>query len=367
MHYDYLIVGAGLFGSVMAYELTEKGKSCLVLEKRSHIGGNCFSREIEGIQVHQYGPHIFHTADKEIWNYTTGLVPFNHFKLMPIANYRGTLFNLPFNMNTFCKMWPDVITPFQAMEKIEQQKKAVGISVPENLEQQAISLVGVDVYEKLVKGYTEKQWGRPCKELPPFIIRRLPVRFTFDNNYFNDPYQGIPIGGYTKIFEKLLANCEVKLKTDYLEQKEFWDEKANQIVYTGPLDAYFQYRFGPLQYRALRFETEVLDEANHQGVAMMNYTSTDVPYTRIVEHKHFEFGTQPKTVITREFSSEWHPGEEPYYPINDQENQALYEKYSALAQQEKRVHFGGRLAEYKYYDMDKTIMSALKMVGEINP
>lgn len=363
--YDYLIVGAGLFGSVFANQMAEKGRKCLVIDKRSRVAGNIYSREIEGIQVHMYGPHIFHTSDKEVWNYIQQFAQFNHFHYEPVANYKGELFNLPFNMNTFHQMW-GVNTPKEAEEELERQR-VYSMSgypdgyEPQNLEEQAIKLIGRDIYEKLIKGYTEKQWGRPCTELPAFIIRRLPVRFRYDNNYFNDPYQGIPIGGYTQMIENMLVGVEVRLNCDYLEDKKHFDFLAEKIVYTGPIDAYFDYCYGSLEYRSLRFETEVCDTGNFQGCAGMNFTDAETPYTRIVEHKHFEFGkgNPGKTVITKEYSTEWKPGDEPYYPVNDAKNQELYEKYSQLADKEPNVIFGGRLAEYKYYDMDKVIRRAL--------
>jgi UDP-galactopyranose mutase len=361
MKYDYLIVGSGLYGAVFAHEMKNKGKSCLVIDKRDHIGGNIYTEEIEGINVHKYGAHIFHTNNKEVWNYVNQFVEFNRYTNSPVANYKGEIYNMPFNMNTFNKMW-GVITPDEAKAKIEEQKKEAGITEPKNLEEQAISLVGTDIYEKLVKGYTGKQWGRPCTELPAFIIKRLPVRFTYDNNYFNALYQGIPIGGYTKLIEKLLDGIEVRLSTDYLANKEELSKLAEKIVYTGPIDAYFDYQYGALQYRSVRFETEVLDTDNYQGNAVVNYTDSDTPYTRIIEHKHFEFGTQPKTVISREYSTEWKKGDEPYYPVNDDKNSVLYEKYKALADKEENVIFGGRLGEYKYYDMDKVIEVALDKV-----
>lgn len=354
--YDYLIVGSGLFGSVFAHEAVKRGNKCLVIDKRDHIGGNIYCENIEDITVHKYGAHIFHTNDKRVWNYVNDLVEFNRYTNSPVANYKGELYNLPFNMNTFSKMW-GVVTPDEAQAKINEQKKQI-TGEPQNLEEQAISLIGFDIYEKLIKGYTEKQWGRECKDLPAFIIKRLPVRLTFDNNYFNDRYQGIPEGGYNKIIDALLKGSEVRLNTDYLKNKEQLDAKADKVIYTGPIDAYYDYCFGKLEYRSLRFETEVLDKPNYQGVAVMNYTDAETPYTRIIEHKFFEFGTQPKTVITKEYSSEWQDGMEPYYPVNDDRNQSLYTKYAELAK-DKNVIFGGRLAEYKYYDMDKVIASAL--------
>ena len=358
MKYDYLIVGAGLFGAVFARQATDAGKRVLVIDKRSHIGGNVYTEEMEGIQVHKYGAHIFHTNNKAVWQYVSRFADFNRYTNAPVANYRGELYSLPFIMYTFYQMW-GVTTPEEARNKIEQQKIAAGITDPENLEEQAISLVGTDIYEKLVKGYTQKQWGRPCKELPAFIIRRLPVRFTFDTNYFNALYQGIPVGGYTAMMENLLRGIEVQLNTDYLENKAHWDSLAEKTVYTGPIDRYYNYCHGNLEYRSVRFETEVLDTDNFQGNAVVNYTDPDTPYTRIIEHKHFEFGTQPKTVISREYSQEWQPGSEPYYPVNDAKNSALYETYRAMALQETGTIFGGRLAEYRYYDMDAVIASAL--------
>jgi UDP-galactopyranose mutase len=357
-NYDVLIVGAGLYGATVAQRLQEKGKRVLVLEKRPHVGGNVYTEEIEGIQVHKYGAHIFHTNDKRVWDYVNRFAEFNRYTNSPVANFRGELFSLPFNMYTFNKMW-GVVTPREAEQKIAEQRAEAGITEPKNLEEQAISLVGTDIYEKLVKGYTEKQWGRPCSELPAFIIRRLPVRFTFDNNYFNARFQGIPIGGYTALVEKMLEGVELKLGVDYLAEKSTWDRMAKAVVYTGPIDRYFAYRFGPLQYRSIRFETEVLDTPNFQGNAVVNYTDRETPWTRIIEHKHFEFGTQPKTVISREYSSEWQPGDEPYYPVNNEQNNAHYEQYRALANHELNVWFGGRLGEYKYYDMDAVIAAAL--------
>lgn len=356
--YDYLIVGAGLYGAVFAQMLTRQGKKCLVVEKRPHIGGNVYTEKIEDINVHKYGAHIFHTNDKKVWQYVNQFAEFNRFTNSPVANYHGELYSLPFNMYTFNRMW-GVTTPQQAEEKIRQQREAAGITQPKNLEEQAISLVGTDIYEKLVKGYTEKQWGRPCTELPSFIIKRLPVRLTFDNNYFNALYQGIPMGGYTKMVEAMLEGVEVRLNTDYLENKQELDALARTVVYTGPIDAYFHYSLGSLQYRSVRFETEVLDMPNFQGNAAVNYTDRETPWTRIIEHKWFEFGTQPKTVISREYSSEWKPGDEPYYPVNDEKNSALYARYKALADREENVIFGGRLGEYRYYDMDQVILSAM--------
>lgn len=364
MKYDYLVVGAGLYGAVFAHEAKAKGKSVLVIDKRDHVAGNVYTEEIEGINVHKYGAHIFHTNNKKVWEYITKFAEFNRFTNAPVANYKGELYSLPFNMYTFNKMW-GVVTPQEAAEKIEEQKKAAGITEPKNLEEQAISLVGTDIYEKLVKGYTEKQWGRPCNELPAFIIKRLPVRLTFDNNYFNALYQGIPMGGYTKMVENLLEGIEVRLGEDYLEKKEEYDALADRIVYTGPIDAYFDYSLGALEYRSVRFENEVLDIPNFQGNAAVNYTDAETPWTRIIEHKWFEFGDQPKTVISREYSLEWKPGDEPYYPVNDEKNGKLYGEYKKLADQESKVIFGGRLGEYKYYDMDAVIASALDMCENV--
>lgn len=363
MKYDYLIVGAGLFGAVFAHEAAKKGKKCLVVDRRNHIGGNIYTEEIEGIQVHRYGAHIFHTSNKEVWEYVNRFAEFNHYINSPIAVYKDELYNLPFNMNTFSKMW-NIKTPAEAKEIIDRQIADLGITEPANLEEQALSLVGRDVYEKLIKGYTEKQWGRKCTELPAFIIRRLPLRFTYDNNYFNDRYQGIPIGGYTAIIKKLLEQADVKLGTDYLKERETYKDMADRIVFTGMIDEYFDYILGALEYRSVRFETEVLDCPNYQGNAVVNYTEREVPYTRIIEHKHFEFGTSDKTVISREYSSEWKVGDEPYYPVNDERNSSLYEKYKELAEKEKRVVFGGRLGAYKYYDMDKVILAALELAEE---
>ena len=355
--YDYLIVGAGLYGAVFAQKAMEAGKRCLVIEKRDHIAGNIYTEAVEGIQVHRYGAHIFHTSNDEVWNYVNRFATFNRYTNSPVANYKGEIYNLPFNMNTFNKMW-GVITPAQAQAEIQRQRAAHFVAEPKNLEEQAINLVGTDIYEKLVKHYTEKQWGRPCTELPAFIIKRLPVRFIYDNNYFNALYQGIPVGGYTALVEKMLAGAEVKLGVDYLADKAAWDAVADKVVYTGPIDAYFGYRLGALAYRSVRFETETLDLENYQGNAVVNYTDADTPYTRIIEHKHFEFGNQPKTVISREYSAEWKVGDEPYYPVNDAANGELYQKYKALAEGEANVLFGGRLGEYKYYDLDKVIEAA---------
>jgi UDP-galactopyranose mutase len=362
--YDYLIVGAGLYGAVFAHEATRKGKTCLVVDKRPNIAGNVYTKEMEDINVHVYGAHIFHTNDRKVWNYVNQFAEFNRFTNSPVANYHGELYSLPFNMYTFNKMW-GVVTPEEAAAKIEEQRKAAGITEPKNLEEQAISLVGTDIYEKLVKGYTEKQWGRPCTELPSFIIKRLPVRLTFDNNYFNALYQGIPMGGYTKMVENMLGDVEVRLNVDYLEQKEALDALADKVLYTGPIDAYFGYKLGNLEYRSVRFETEVLDKPNFQGNAAVNYTDRETPWTRIIEHKWFEFGTQPKTVISREYSSEWKPGDEPYYPVNDEKNSKLYAEYKKLADAEQKVIFGGRLGEYKYYDMDAVIGAALECAEKV--
>lgn len=360
MKYDYLVVGSGLYGAVFAQEAKAAGKSVLVIDKRPNIAGNVYTEEMEGINVHKYGAHIFHTNNKKVWEYVNRFAEFNRFTNSPVANYHGELYSLPFNMYTFNKMW-GVVTPQEAEAKIEEQKREAGITEPKNLEEQAISLVGTDIYEKLIKGYTEKQWGRPCDQLPAFIIKRLPVRLTFDNNYFNALYQGIPIGGYTKLVANMLDGIEVRLGKDYFEKKEEYDAMAEKVVYTGAIDAYFDYRLGTLEYRSVRFETEVLDTPNFQGNAAVNYTDSETPWTRIIEHKWFEFGTQPKTVISREYSSEWKPGDEPYYPVNDEKNGKLYEEYKKLAEGEKNIIFGGRLGEYKYYDMDAVIDSALTM------
>ncbi|EXG83650.1 MULTISPECIES: UDP-galactopyranose mutase [Lacrimispora] len=355
--YDYVLVGGGLYSGVFAYLARQKGKKCLVVEKRDHMGGNIFCEETEGIHVHRYGAHIFHTSNKKVWQFVNELAEFNRYTNSPVANFKGEMYNMPFNMNTFSKMW-GISTPAEAKAKIEEQKASV-TGEPRNLEEQAISLVGRDIYEKLVKGYTEKQWGRDCKDLPAFIIKRLPVRFTYDNNYFNDLYQGIPIGGYNVIIEKLFEGCDVEMGVDYLENKEYYDGLGERVIYTGTIDAYYGYQFGKLEYRSLRFETQVVDTDNYQGVAVVNYTDRETPYTRIIEHKHFEFGTQPKSVITREYSVDWTEGMEPYYPVNDEKNQGLFLKYAALAETEDHVIFGGRLGEYKYYDMDKVIESAM--------
>ena len=363
-HYDYLIVGAGLYGAVCAREAVKAGKSVLVIDKRPNIAGNVYTQEVEGINVHVYGAHIFHTNNKTVWDYVNQFAEFNRFTNSPVANYKGELYSLPFNMYTFNKMW-GVVTPEEAEAKIAGQRAAAGITEPKNLEEQAISLVGTDIYEKLVKGYTEKQWGRPCRDLPAFIIKRLPVRFTFDNNYFNALYQGIPMGGYTKMVANMLDGIEVRLNVDYLASKAEYDALADKVIYTGPIDAYFGSRLGTLEYRSVRFETEVLDKPNFQGNAAVNYTDRETPWTRIIEHKWFEFGDQPKTVISREYSSEWKPGDAPYYPVNDQRNGALYQQYKALADAEEKVIFGGRLGEYKYYDMDAVIASALNKCAEL--
>ena len=379
MKYDYLVVGSGLFGATFAHEAKAAGKSVLVIDKRPNIAGNVYTEDVEGIHVHRYGAHIFHTNDKKVWDYVNRFAVFNRFTNSPVANYKGELYSLPFNMYTFNKMW-GVVTPQEAAAKIEEQKKdyiakklqerglpADAPFEPQNLEEQAISLIGTDIYEKLIKGYTEKQWGRPCTELPSFIIKRLPVRLTFDNNYFNALYQGIPVGGYTKMVEKMLDGIEVRLNEDYLKDREYWNQLAEKVIFTGPIDAYYDYRLGTLEYRSVRFETELLDIPNFQGNAAVNYTDRETPWTRIIEHKWFEFGKDadgndlPKTVISREYSSEWKPGDEPYYPVNDEKNGALYQRYKKLADKESKVIFGGRLGEYKYYDMDKTIEVALKM------
>ncbi len=367
--YDYLIVGAGLFGATIAYRARLAGKRVLVVDRRAHLGGNIYCEEIEGIHVHKYGAHIFHTDNRRVWQFVNSLVEFNRYTNSPVANYQGRLYNLPFNMNTFAEMW-GVVTPAQAQAKIDEQRAealaALNGSEPKNLEEQALTLVGKDIYERLIKGYTEKQWGRPCTELPAFIIRRLPVRMVFDNNYFNDPYQGIPVGGYNLLIDKLLAGCDIRLNTDYLTQKQTLDALAEKVVYTGSIDEYFDYRLGHLAYRTVRFETEILDTPNYQGNAVINYTDAAVPYTRIIEHKHFEMFGQavyntPKTVISREYSTEWQSGMEPYYPVNDERNTQLYRQYAELAKQETNTLFGGRLAEYKYYDMDDIIARALEI------
>ena len=361
MKYDYFVVGAGLFGSVFAYEAKKRGKTCLVIDKRNHIGGNVYCEEIEGINVHKYGAHIFHTSNKEIWEYVNQFAEFNNYINSPVAVYKDELYNLPFNMNTFSKMW-NIRTPQEAKDMIAKQIAELHIEEPKNLEEQALSLAGRDVYEKLVKGYTEKQWGRDCTELPAFIIKRLPLRFTYDNNYFNDRFQGIPMGGYTKIIEKMLDGVDVKTETDYFEFIKENPEIADKILFTGMIDEFFDYQLGALEYRSVRFETEVLDCDNYQGNAVINYTEREVPYTRIIEHKHFEFGQQEKTVISREYSSEWKVGMEPYYPVNNEQNNARFEAYKKLAEKEENVIFGGRLGNYQYYDMDKVIEAALALV-----
>ena len=364
MEYDYIIVGAGLFGAVFAHEMTKNGKKCLIIEKRNHIGGNVYTENQENINVHKYGAHIFHTNNKEVWEYINQFADFNRYTNSPVANYKGELYNLPFNMNTFYQMW-GVKTPEEAKAKIEQQKAESKIENPKNLEEQAISLIGKDIYEKLVKGYTEKQWGKKCEELPAFIIKRLPVRFTFDNNYFNDLYQGIPIGGYTKIIEKMLDGIEVKLNTDFFDDKDKWVNIADKIIFTGMIDQYYDYCFGELEYRGLNFEFETLDVENYQGNAVINYTDAETPYTRIIEHKHFENSESPKTIITKEYPKTWKKGEEAYYPMNDDKNSELFEKYQELAAKEGKVIFGGRLGMYKYYDMWQVIDEALKMVESL--
>lgn len=369
MKYDYLIVGAGLFGATFAYEAKKRGKQCLVIDKRQHIAGNVYTREEDGINVHVYGAHIFHTSDKDIWDYMNRFAEFNHYINSPVAVYKDELYNLPFNMNTFSKMW-NIRTPQEAKDIIGAQIAELNITEPANLEEQALSLVGRDVYEKLIKGYTEKQWGRDCRDLPAFIIRRLPLRFTYDNNYFNDPYQGIPKGGYTKIVEKMLEGIDVRTGEDFFSLRETGklsdgtEVAYDKILFTGQIDQYFNYQFGPLEYRSVRFETEKLDCDNYQGNAVVNYTEREVPYTRIIEHKHFEFGTQKTTIISKEYSSEWQPGVEPYYPVNDEKNNGLYQQYLQLAEGEKNVIFGGRLGQYKYYDMDKVVAAALECVEE---
>lgn len=360
MKYDYLIVGAGIFGAVFAHEANKKGKKVLVIEKRNHIAGNIYTENVEGINVHKYGAHIFHTSDRKVWEYVNQFAEFNNYVNSPIAIYKDELYNLPFNMNTFSKMW-GIKTPAEAKKIIDEQKKQYFVENPSNLEEQALSLAGKDVYEKLIKGYTEKQWGRDCKELPAFIIKRLPFRFTYNNNYFNDCYQGIPVGGYTQIVEKMLEGIEVRLNVDFLKEREIYENIADKIIYTGMIDQYYDYKLGVLEYRSVRFETEKLDCDNYQGNAVVNYTDREVPYTRIIEHKHFEFGTQPVTIISREYSSEWHKGDEPYYPVNDEKNNSLYEEYKELAVKEDKVIFGGRLGGYKYYDMDKTVKAALDL------
>jgi UDP-galactopyranose mutase len=362
--YDYLIVGSGLFGSVFAHEAKKKGKKCLIIDKRNHFGGNIYCENVEGINVHKYGAHIFHTNDKFIWDYVNSFVEFNRFTNSPMAIYKDEMYNLPFNMNTFYQLWK-VRTPQEVKDKIQSQIEESGIKNPQNLEEQAISLVGTDIYYKLIKGYTEKQWGRDARELPAFIIKRLPVRFTYDNNYFNDKYQGIPIGGYNKLAKGLLEGIEIKLNVDYFENKDYWDSQADKLVFTGKIDQYYNYQFGQLEYRSLKFEHQTLDTDNYQGSAVVNYTERDIPYTRIIEHKHFEFGTQPKTVITKEYPEEWNMEKEPYYPINDAKNTEMYKQYEQLAKADEHIVFGGRLAEYKYYDMHQVIGSALKKSSSI--
>ena len=363
--YDFLIVGTGLFGAVSAYLLKKKGRSVLLIDKRNHVGGNVYTKNVNGINVHQYGAHIFHTSNKDVWQFVNSFVEFNRYTNSPVANYKGRLYNLPFNMNTFYQMW-GVKTPEEAKAKIEEQKAEYHIENPKNLEEQAISLIGKDIYETLIKGYTQKQWGRKCTDLPAFIIQRLPVRFTFDNNYFNDKYQGIPEGGYTALIERMLEGCDVRLGVDYFDRKEELDALADRIIYTGEIDRYFNYQYGHLQYRTVTFETELLEGVeNYQGNAVVNYTDAETPYTRIIEHKHFEYGTQPDTVISKEYSKEWQSGDEPYYPVNDTRNMELYARYKALADMQENVIFGGRLAEYKYYDMHKVIERAMEVIGEI--
>ena len=364
--YDYLIVGSGLYGSICAYELNKLGYKCLVIDKRNHIAGNIYTENIEGINVHKYGAHIFHTSNKEVWEYINQFAEFNNYINSPVARYKNELYNLPFNMNTFTKMWPDCYTPEDVKKRIEEEKNKYHIDEPKNLEEQAINLVGPTIYEKLIKGYTAKQWGKLCTELPPFIIKRLPVRFTFDNNYFNDRYQGIPIGGYTKIIEKMLEGIEVRLNCDFFKNRKELELEAKNIIYTGPIDQYFEYKYGPLEYRTVRFETEILNESNHQGNAVINYTEYEIPYTRIIEHKHFEFDTtSPKTVISKEYSTTWKLGDEPYYPVNNDKNNELYLKYKEEADKLSNVYFGGRLGQYKYYDMDKVIKEALDFIKEV--
>lgn len=365
MHYDFIFVGAGLFNSTVAHEAGKKGKRCLVIERRPHIAGNIYTEQVEGINFHKYGAHIFHTDSKEIWDYVNSFAEFNRYTNCPVANYKNQLYNLPFNMNTFNKIWPDVITPEQAKKRIIEQASVMNGKTPQNLEEQAISLVGKDIYERLIKGYTEKQWGRKCTELPATIIKRLPVRFVFDNNYFNDRYQGIPIGGYTQIVEKMLKNSEILLNTDFFEDKEKWLSSAEKIIYSGTIDRFFDYCEGELEYRSLRFESEVLDCENFQGNAVINYTEAEIPFTRIIEHKHFEFSTQSKTIITREYPATWRQGDEPYYAINDHRNTELYAKYKLLADAQDKVIFGGRLGMYRYFDMDDTIEEALKLCKKI--
>jgi len=361
--YDYLIVGAGLYGAIFAYEATKRGKNCLIIDKRNHIGGNIFTEKVNGINVHKYGAHIFHTSNKEVWDYMNSFVEFNRYTNSPIANYKGEIYNLPFNMNTFYQLWK-TRTPHEAKKKIQEQVDELNILEPKNLEEQALSLVGQDIYFKLIKGYTEKQWGRKATELPSFIIKRLPVRFTYDNNYFNDRYQGIPIGGYTKIIEKMIATVEIKLNTDFFEDKNNWLNIADKIVYTGMIDQFFDYKFGTLEYRSLRFESEILDIENYQGNAVVNYTESSIPYTRIIEHKHFEFGEHPNTIITKEYPTEWKKKDEPYYPVNDDKNNKIFNLYSELTRDLPNVIFGGRLADYKYYDMHQVVAIALNRIDK---
>lgn len=364
--YDYLIVGSGLYGAICAYELNKKGYKCLVIDKRNHIAGNIYTENIDGINVHKYGAHIFHTSNKEVWNYINQFAEFNNYINSPVARYKNELYNLPFNMNTFSKLWDDVFTPADAYNKIEEEKKAFNIENPANLEEQAINLVGKTIYEKLIKGYTAKQWGRPCAELPSFIIKRLPVRFTYDNNYFNDRYQGIPVGGYTSIIEKMLEGIEVRLNCDYFNNKEELLKECKNVIYTGPIDQFFDFKYGKLEYRTVRFENEIIDCPNYQGNAVVNYTEYEVPYTRIIEHKHFEFDTtSPKTIISKEYSKAFEEGDEPYYPVNNDKNNELYNKYYEESNLLSNVYFGGRLAQYKYYDMDKVILEALNFINEV--
>ena len=365
MHYDYLFIGSGLFSATIANSAIKAGKKCLVIEKRDHIGGNIYTENVDNINVHKYGAHIFHTDNKEVWEYVNSFAEFNRYTNCPVANYKGQFYNLPFNMNTFTKIWNDVKTPEEAQNRIQEQANVMQNKTPKNLEEQAISLVGRDIYELLIKGYTEKQWGKKCKELPPEIIKRLPVRLTFDNNYFNDKYQGIPIGGYTQIIEKMLNGCDIQLNTDFFEDKEKWLNIADKVIYTGTIDKFYDYQFGELEYRSLRFETEKLNIANFQGNAVINYTEAEIPYTRIIEHKHFEFGNQPTTIITREYPATWKQGDEPYYAVNDEKNTKLYEKYRDLADKQDKVIFGGRLGMYKYFDMDDTIIAAWNLAKNI--
>jgi UDP-galactopyranose mutase len=365
MHYNFLFIGSGIFSSVIAHEAVKRGKRCLVIDKRPHIGGNIYTEKQNGINVHQYGAHIFHTDKKEIWRYINQFAEFNRYINSPVANYHGKLYNLPFNMNTFSRIWPDVITPEQAVKRIAEQSAFMSDKLPQNLEEQAISLVGMDIYLILIKDYTEKQWGRPCRELPPSIIKRLPVRYIFDDNYFDDPWQGIPMGGYTQIIEKLLGESDVQLSTDYFSDRRCFESCADKIIYTGMIDEFYDYRFGELEYRSLHFETEVLSIENYQGNAVINYTDSQTPYTRIIEHKHFEYGTQAETVITREYPKTWHRGDEPYYPINDEKNTVLYQKYAELASAERKVIFGGRLGMYRYFDMDDAIEAALNLAKRV--